>query len=213
MVSTRFQRGLSAVFVVATALTGVSCGDVVRSSRAPVLLIVQNVEAASGADPTEFFAFLLSDVQTLITIEGQPNPVPTFFNDPGRATFRITLKNPGPPTAPLSPSELNSVTLTRYRVVFRRADGRNTPGVDVPHSFDGALTGTVAPGAASTVAFNIVRWQHKLEPPLRNMVGLGGSLFLSTIAEITFYGQDQVGNEISVQAFMDVNFGDFADPD
>ena len=27
--------------------------------------------------------------------------------------------------------------MTRYRVEFRRTDGRNTPGVDVPYGFDG----------------------------------------------------------------------------
>jgi len=35
--------------------------------------------------------------------------------------------------------------------------------------------------------------------------------FISTIAEITFYGHDQNGNEVSVTGRMDVQFGDFAD--
>ena len=62
------------------------------------------------------------------------------------------------------------------------------------------------------MAFEIVRHQAKLEPPLKNLAGAGGGLgFISTIAEITFYGHDQNGNEVSVTGRMDVQFGDFAD--
>jgi hypothetical protein len=35
---------------------------------------------------------------------------------------------------------------------------------------------------------------------------------ISTVAEITFYGRDLAGNEVSVTGFLQVNFGDFADP-
>ena len=43
----------------------------------------------------------------------------------------------------------NFITVTRYHVEFRRTDGRNTPGVDVPYAFDGAGTVTVAESAAT----------------------------------------------------------------
>ncbi|MCK7469888.1 MAG: hypothetical protein MZU95_03085 [Desulfomicrobium escambiense] len=42
-----------------------------------------------------------------------------------------------------APTPVNSVTVTRYHVAFKRSDGRNTPGVDVPYAFDGAATGTI----------------------------------------------------------------------
>ena len=45
-------------------------------------------------------------------------------------------------------------------------DGRNTPGVDVPYPFDGALTVT-ALGRALTGDFTLVRVQAKVEAPLR----------------------------------------------
>ena len=35
---------------------------------------------------------------------------------------------------------------------------------------------------------------------------------ISTIAEVTFYGRDQAGNEISVTGLLSINFGDFGDP-
>ena len=110
-----------------------------------------------------------------------------------------------------TPTSINSVTLTRYRVVYRRADGRNTPGVDVPFGFDGAITATIPAGDERTVVFDIVRHANKAEPPLRNLVQLGGQFIISTVAEITFFGRDQNGNEVSVSGMMDVTFGDFPD--
>jgi len=36
---------------------------------------------------------------------------------------------------------------------------------------------------------------------------------ISTIAEVTFYGRDQAGNEVTANASLSVNFADFADPE
>ena len=61
-----------------------------------------------------------------------------IFNDLGQATMRVELKNPDL-DAPTAPTPLNAITITRYHVEFRRTDGRNTPGVDVPYGFDGGV--------------------------------------------------------------------------
>ncbi len=140
------------------------------------------------------------------TVNGVTTPVATFYNDVATAEFRVEAKNPTAQT-----TEINAVTIRRYRVVFRRSDGRNTPGVDVPYGFDGAATTTISPGGTGSVSFDLIRHQAKLEPPLRNLAGFGGLGFISTIAEITFYGYDQNGNELAVTGSMDVQFGDFAD--
>jgi hypothetical protein len=196
------------------ALASASCGEAARTGQAPVILIIDELTAASGAEPEDFEGVLYSDVQTLIEqqINGQTVRVPTIFPDTGRVTMRIALKNPGTITSPLAPSTLNEVTLSRYRVTFVRSDGRNTQGVDIPYSFDGALTMTVTSGGASGV-FDLVRHAMKSEPPLRNLVGAGGARFISTIAEITFFGRDQAGNDVTAFATLSVNFGDWADPD
>lgn len=206
------SRRIGIALFAATAMTGVSCGEVARTGQSPAFLIVESVQAASGADPGTFSTFLLSDVETLVDsqVGGQTVKVPTIFNDIGRASFSLALKDPGTPASPTSPSTLNQITLNRYRVSFRRADGRNTPGVDVPYGFDGAFTVTVA-GTASA-SFDIVRHQMKEEPPLKNLARGGGANLISTIAEITFYGRDQAGNDVQAAASITVNFGDFADP-
>ena len=209
------RRLATMVIGAAGILASVSCGQVARTGRSPAYLIVDSMQAASGADPEQFSTILHSDVQTIVeqTVGNQTVQVPTFFNDIGQVTFRLGLKNPGPAAEPLTPSGLNAVTINRYHVSYRRTDGRNTQGVDVPYAFDGSFTITVSGENRATAGFDLVRHQAKLEPPLSRLTGLGSALFISTIAEITFYGHDQAGNEVMGTATISINFGDFADPD
>ena len=202
--------------VPVTALLGlsVSCGDVARTGRSPVMLVIDVLEAASGAQPDAFDNVLFSDVETLVDqqVNGQTLRIPTIYSDMGRATLRLTLKNPGSATSPLGASALNEVTITRYRVTFRRADGRGTPGVDIPHAFDGAITFTIPATGSASANFAIVRHQAKMEPPLSTLQQGGGAGMLSTIAEVEFYGRDQAGNDIVGTGLISVNFSDFGDP-
>ncbi|RPI51534.1 MAG: hypothetical protein EHM55_18695 [Acidobacteria bacterium] len=195
-------------------LGSVSCGDVARTGRSPSLLVIESLQGASGADPEVFSAFLLSDVQTLVdqTIDGEEVQVPTIFNDIGQAALRVELKDRGLSGTGGTIAPLNQVTLSRYRIVYRRADGRNTPGVDVPFGTDGAVTATIGESPV-TVSFEIVRHQAKLELPLRSLVNLGGRLFISTFADVTFFGSDLAGNEVQVTGTMSVSFSDYADPE
>jgi hypothetical protein len=193
----------------AVAISSASCGgEMLRTGRAPVYLVISEITGQNGARDGESEAPLHSDVQTIVevTIGGVTSRVPTIFDDGGVATIGVEAKNQAVET-----TALNAVTLTRYRVNFRRADGRNTPGVDVPYGFDGGLSVTISPGSSVDVSFALVKHQNKLEPPLKNMVGFGGFGFVSTIAEVTFFGRDQNGNEVTVTGNLDVLFGDFGD--
>jgi hypothetical protein len=209
----RYRPLIARVAAAAIVAGTVSCGDVIRQDRAPVLIVIDSVEAASGATPGAMGGFLLSDVETLVNqqVGGVTVRVPTIFNDVGTVTMRIIPKDGGNGVTTVSPTPFNSVTFTRYRITFIRADGRNTPGVDVPYPFESGLTATV--GAAATgVPIEIVRHQAKLEQPLRSLANFGGRLFISTIAEITFYGADQVGNNVQAKATIGVSFSDYGDP-
>jgi hypothetical protein len=105
------------------------------------------------------------------------------------------------------------ITLNRYRVEFRRTDGRNTPGEDVPYAFEGAVSGTIGE-TPSSLTFTLVRAQAKLEKPLVTLVGIrGGALIISTIADVTFFGKDQTGRDATVSGSLSVNFADWADPE
>ena len=73
-------------------------------------------------------------------------------------------------------SPVQDVVFERYRVTYIRADGRNTPGVDVPFPWDGVANFRVpVDGNAVTRGFMIVRHQAKLEAPLAQLAGLGGA--------------------------------------
>jgi hypothetical protein len=94
-------------------------------------------------------------------------------------------------------------------VTYTRADGRNVPGVDVPYPFDSAFTLTVGQSDASG-GFQIVRHIAKQEAPLQAL--RTSNVLISTIAEVTFWGHDQTGREVSVSGRIGIDFGNFADP-
>jgi hypothetical protein len=178
-------------------LGSASCGDMAREGQGSSYLIISTLTASSGAEPGTFGGELRSDVVTVV------DEVPSIFNDNGQVEFLLRMKNPV-----LAPSSANAITIDRYRVTFTRADGRNTPGVDVPYGFDGAITGTVVTSAS--LGFTLVRHQAKLEAPLSALASNG--VLVSTIAEITFYGRDQTGKAVSVTGRITVHFGNFGDP-
>jgi hypothetical protein len=183
------------LFVVALVAVSSACGEFTREGRAPVVLVVDSLIVGDDEQGT-----LLSDVITKNST----------FNDMAEVEMRLILKDPGPPGVTVGPSLLNAVTITRYRVEYRRSDGRNTQGVDVPYSFDSALTFTVPSDGSATGVFQLVRHAAKEEAPLK---ALANNLdIISTIAYVTFYGHDQAGNDVSATATIGVDFGNFADP-
>jgi hypothetical protein len=189
--------------VLGLAALTASCGDVSRQGTGSSYLIIQQLEAASGAEPGTFGANLLSDVITVV------DDIPTVFNDVGRVRFTLAMKDPGGADLPSSPTPLNFITINRYHIRYFRTDGRNTPGVDVPSAFDGAVTGTV--GASDLqIGFEVVRHVAKQQAPLRALQANG--VIISTIAEITFFGRDQAGRDVSVTGQMMIEFGNFGDP-
>ena len=52
----------------------------------------------------------------------------------------------------------------------------------------------------------------RLEAPLAALAQSIGLVY-STIADVTFFGRDQAGNELSVTGSIGVQFGNFADPE
>jgi hypothetical protein len=201
------RRGaLPAVGLLALAAAG--CGDFVRQGTSPGLATVAMLEGASGATPGTFGNTVSSDVLTYVKkqINGADVQVPTIFGDPGRATVSLDMKDPT-----TAPSAANSVTFTRYRVTYGRSDGRNTPNVDVPESFDSAVTFSVAPGTPSLVGFDLVRNVAKSQAPLVGLVA--NQDLITVIATVTFYGQDHAGHDVSAAGKIGITFGNFGDPE
>jgi hypothetical protein len=179
-----------------------SCSQSIRTGQSPVYLILTSLQGAKGggANANTFSSSLASDVVTLVpALTGTP----TYFADLGQATLQLQVKDQGG----TAPTPANAITLTQYHVKYMRTDGRNVQGVDVPYEFDGGLGVTVF--GTATVSFTLVRSQAKLEAPLK---ALANNLeVISTIAEVTFYGHDQNGREISVSGRIDVSFANYGD--
>jgi hypothetical protein len=199
------------LLTLVAGLAAASCGDVVRSGRSPVFLVIDSLAAARGSDDQNFVSFLLSDVITNVTTPTPctpENPCPTIFNDPGQATLRLTPKDIGGAIA-TTPSANNEVTVTRVHVKYTRADGRNTPGIDVPFEFDSAATATVPATGTVTMGFQLVRHAAKQESPLLQLQSNGR--IINTIAQVTLYGRDRVGNDVSATGSLEIDFGNFGD--
>jgi len=182
-------------FLVSTVVVA-GCGEFARSSQSPSQLVIVSLLTARGTGTT-----------TPTTFSGGPltSDVPNFsageavFDDFGQAVLRVIMRDQGTGT---TPTPLNDVTITQYRVVYR-----GTAGLDVPRPINGAMTLTVPASGTATGIFEIVRHVAKLEPPLSN-VSLGTAV-LSTIADVTFFGRDQAGNEVSVTGVVPINFANF----
>ena len=198
--------------IAALIAASVSCGDVVRQGSSPVFLVIDLLQGIrGGGSSTTGASSLVSDVITNTTSPAPcsaATPCPTIFGDSGTVALRAPLKDQGA-TAALTPTTNNEVTINRYRVEYVRADGRNTPGVDVPFAFDGAVTGTVPAGGTLTLGFELVRNVAKQESPLAQL--RTSSNFISTIAKVTFYGTDRVGNSVQVTGQISIEFGNFGD--
>jgi hypothetical protein len=212
-VATKWIRRAAAGAMAVSAMLTAGCGDLAQVGRSPVQLVILSMQGASGAEPDDMGSFVLSDVLTLVTrsVNGEDVSVPTIFNDIGQVTMQVVLKDQGVPGLGAEPGPLNAVTITRYRVAYRRADGRNTPGVDVPFGFEGAVTFTVPNEGSSSSGFELVRVIAKQETPLRPLAANGN--FITTLADITFFGRDLAGNDIQATGSIQVDFGNFADPE
>lgn len=207
------MRAAAAISVIAGA-GGNGCGETMLTGRAPVVLVIDRLEGASGAEPAELSNVLHSDVETLVarSVATGETSAPTVFADSGRAVLRVALKDIGQPESPATPTENNAVTITRYRVSYRRTDGRSVPGVDVPYGFDAAATVSVDGTGPAPLGLELVRAQAKREPPLSSLRGDGGALAISAIADVMFYGHDRAGNEVSAAGALLVVFADWDDP-
>lgn len=200
----RLVAGVARTLGIGTVLCGAgimaSCHSALTDGRSSMIPIIDSLTGSSvtkaGQGGTAD-SILKSDVLTNGGV----------FEDNGSVTMHLEPKD-----ISQAPTSNNSVTFNHYRVSFRRTDGRNVQGVDVPYAFEGAITFNVPASGTASSGFSLVRVQAKLEPPLITLAGGGGSIVIDTIADVTFYGKDTTGTDVSVTGSISVNFADWADP-
>ncbi|HEX4347620.1 MAG TPA: hypothetical protein VHZ73_08615 [Vicinamibacterales bacterium] len=191
--------------LVAAVAVSSSCGSAVRQGRSPMNLIVQSM--AGGVSAATASGIFESDVVTNVTTPAPcspSTPCPTVISDSGIVTLATAPKDV---TSPSAPTANNAVTITQYHVEYTRSDGRNTQGVDIPYAFDGAMSGTIQPGSNQSFVFELVRTVAKEEAPLIQLTS--SSSVLSMVANVTFYGHDEAGNDLNVTGSITIEFGNF----
>lgn len=191
--------------MAAVTVFAVGCGITTNpgGGNAAVVLSITKVQGAEieGTSPT-WVDHLLSDVEICGSV----------VNDDAQVSVLAQPKNPD--YVQTNSTGLNDVLLQSYAVHFIRSDGHQTQGVDVPYDFSGSLSGVVPLKSTTPVnaVIEVVRHSAKLEPPLVALVGGGGEDLIDTVAQITVYGRTVSGSAVSATGYLQVTFGDFADP-
>ena len=195
------DRGLAALAAAGLTLGAACSAGGPASPRSNYELVIERIEAPAAAAGDSRRTFVESDVVTGGAV----------IQDTARATLRLVARDPAGRSGPAGPTAAVFATVDRYRVRYARADGRNEPGVDVPHSWDGALTLLVSP-AGETGEFVLVRAAAKVEPPLVRLRDGGGDVVIHTLATVTFHGRAPGGARIEAAGAVSVDFADWADP-
>jgi len=129
---------------------------------------------------------------------------------PDFAALRVEnhLKNPLNTDA----SFRSDIVIERYDVRYFRSDGRSTEGVDVPFRITGNVAQEIQASNSAVLNLEIVRRQAKLEPPLRNLQGLGGGQVVTMFAEVTLHARSTIQQSLNTAtARVQIDFADFVD--
>jgi hypothetical protein len=131
-------------------------------------------------------------------------------SDSVEMAIAVRFKNPNVETVPSIPS---AVIIERYEVRYRRSDGREVEGQDVPYRISGNVTSAydVKTSGTDPLVIEVVRAQAKIEPPLRNLQGGGGALIVTMFADITIHGRTISGQPVTTTGSLQIDFADWAD--
>jgi hypothetical protein len=174
------------------------CNPLEDDSKSSSFIIVESVAGTDASGKAA--SFLQSDVVLTNSI---------VVADVATATLRASLLDPAPI---LKPSQFNDIMLDRYIVSYSRVDGKNRQGVDVPYSFEGALTQLLKIGTSTSISFVVVREVAKLESPLIDLA-LQNRVegVIEATAKIEFYGHDLVENKVKATGYLTIFFANYAD--
>lgn len=120
---------------------------------------------------------------------------------------------------PLEDSDEHDITyymnilVDQIDVEFRRTDGRNVEGVDVPYSFTQPVNMLVTIDEEIEIPFVLIRHVAKLEEPLLSLRAVTSQGFvLQLVAKVTLHGKDLGGHRVApVSGYLSVWCSNFAD--
>jgi hypothetical protein len=191
---------LSRAAVLALAvLAAAACNPIENGTTSNTRLIIENLTGLDlqGIDSQ----FCRSDVLFTNSQTGTA----TIVADIGKATLSSQPLDPNPVQGN---STYLDIQLEKIAVSYTRADGHNTPGVDVPYAFEAGVSGTVRVGSLTAITFTLVREAAKEELPLVTLQGSGE--VIEATAKIIFYGKDLSGRAVMATGYLPITFADYA---
>jgi len=191
-------------------LLSYACTKVEDNTRSSSLLVVDQVIGQPGGEGEDDGNPLLSDTCDNPNIEPQDPEFCTVFNDDALVTFSNNFLQVGTGIG-LSPTFLNDIIVTQYRVDYFRPNNRNTPGVDVPFGIDGTMNTRVAVDGNTADTMLVVRHTAKREPPLSELDNGTGESVLTANAQMKFFGADISGHTVSTTGFLEIHFANFGE--
>jgi len=199
--SLRTARFKAAVLALA-ALALAACNPIENGQQSNSLLVV---ETLTGSDMTGNEGNLC---QSDVLFTNSQTGVSTITADLAKASLSAQTLAPNPL---LGTSQYADIQLLKYAVTYLRADGKSTPGVDVPYSFEAGLSGLIRVGQSMSVSFVVVREAAKQEPPLLNLrTTTTRGETIEVTARIDFYGKDLSGRAVKATGYLFITFADFA---
>jgi hypothetical protein len=134
----------------------------------------------------------------------------SIINDNAVANVNAQIYNPAK-TADIS--YFNNVVVDQIDVEFKRTDGRNVEGVDVPYRFTQPMNFLIAVNAPKDIPFVLIRHVAKLEAPLLALREVPSQSFvLQLVAKVTLNGKDLGGHRVApVTGYLSVWCANFAD--
>ena len=107
------------------------------------------------------------------------------------------------------------VLVDQIDVEFRRTDGRNVEGVDVPYRFTQPMSMLVSFSDTVKIPFVVIRHVAKMEAPLLALREVPSREFvLQLVAVVTIHGKDIGGHRVApVTGYVTVWCANFADPE
>jgi len=186
------------VFTVYIIFSFPGCNKLENTTTSASKLIVESVtgkDLEGNDDSTTIF----SDVIT----EG------SVVNDNAVAGLTTVVLDP---FASAGVTYYQSILVDQVDVRYTRADGLNTPGVDVPYGFSQKVNMVVGVEEKVLLPFVLIGHNAKLESPLVELINIGQEKILKLEAEITFHGKDLGGHRVEpVKGYVSVWCADFGD--
>jgi hypothetical protein len=162
-----------------------------------VLIIVALVMTGCMAKEDDSTSATMLQIESITDQDGE---LPVFSSVAIDVNDNCTLSIKALPIDPMLEDETAyyNVLIDQIDVQFKRTDGRNVEGVDVPYSFTQPLSYLVPLNGTAEIPFMLIRHVAKLETPLLALREFPNQAkVLQLVGVVTAHGKDLGGHRVA----------------